>query len=71
LLRTLLGNPKVLLLDEPTGALDKAGEMRVEVVLAGHLARGCAMVLVTHDPGQATRLGKRQFVMQAGKLITA
>ena len=71
LLRTLLGNPKVLLLDEPTGALDKAAEMRVEAVLAGHLARGCAMVLVTHDPGQATRLGKRQFVMQAGKLITA
>jgi ABC-type iron transport system FetAB ATPase subunit len=51
--------------------LDKAGEMRVEAVLAGHLARGCAMVLVTHDPGQATRLGKRQFVMQAGKLNPA
>jgi ABC-type iron transport system FetAB ATPase subunit len=71
LLRSLLGNPKVLLLDEPTGALDKAGEMRVEAVLGGHLARGCAIVLVTHDPGQATRLGTRQFVMQAGRLHVA
>ena len=68
LLRTLLGNPRVLLLDEPTGALDKASQARIEIVLRDHLARGCAIVLVTHDPGQATRLGTRQFTMQAGKL---
>jgi ABC-type iron transport system FetAB ATPase subunit len=71
LLRSLLGNPKVLLLDEPTGALDKAGQMRVEAVLGGHLTRSCAIVLVTHDPDQATRLGTRQFVMQAGRLHVA
>jgi putative ABC transport system ATP-binding protein len=69
LLRSLLGNPKALLLDEPTGSLDAASQMRVEAMLCDHIAKGCAIVLVTHNAGQAARLGKKHFVMQAGRLV--
>jgi len=68
LARTLLGAPPVLLLDEPTGALDGAAEQMVEAVLRERLAAGTAMLLVTHDPAQATRLGGRHMVMAAGRL---
>jgi ABC-type iron transport system FetAB ATPase subunit len=71
LLRSLLGNPKVLLLDEPTGALDAGSRTLVEAALRDHLARGCAMVLVTHDLRQAARLGHQHFVMRAGTLNRA
>ncbi len=71
LIRSLLPGPKALLLDEPTGALDEASQAAVETLLRQHLARGCAIVLVTHQPAQAARLGQRRFVMQAGKLMPA
>ncbi len=69
LLRTLLPNPPVLLLDEPTGALDEASQAMVETILAARLAAGRSILLVTHDPGQALRLGQRHFAMVAGRLV--
>jgi ABC-type iron transport system FetAB ATPase subunit len=71
LLRTLLPQPPALLLDEPTGALDEASQDQVEAILRQRLAAGCAVVLVTHDPAQAIRLGRRRFVMTSGKLLPA
>ncbi len=68
LARTLLGNPAALLLDEPTGPLDTASVGAVEAVLRERLADGVAIVLVTHDPEQAQRMARRQFVMRDGKL---
>ena len=71
LLRILLPGPPVFLLDEPTGALDEASQSRVEGILLERLATGCAIVLVTHDPGQAERLGGRHFVMAERRLHPA
>lgn len=68
LIRALMGDPPVLLLDEPTGALDQASAATVEAVLAERLKAGRALVLVTHDPAQAARLGDRRYRMQAGRL---
>lgn len=71
LIRALMGDPPVLLLDEPTGALDPASVAAVEAVLAERLNTGRAMVLVTHDPAQAARLGDQRYRMAAGRLEAA
>ena len=71
LARTLLVDPPVLLLDEPTGALDTESVGLVEALLRARLAAGVAMLLVTHDPGLAARLGHRHFVMRERRLASA
>ncbi len=71
LVRTLLPVPSVLLLDEPTGALDATSVGLVEAVLRARLADGAAMLLVTHDAALAARLGQRRFVMRERHLVPA
>jgi UDP-glucose/iron transport system ATP-binding protein len=68
LIRALLLAPPVLLLDEPTSALDDAAQAKTEQVLRERLASGVALLLVSHDRAQAARLGRRQFIMEAGRL---
>ena len=68
LLRALALEPKVLLLDEPTSGLDGDVTAKVEDLLREHLARGVAVVLVTHDPAQAARLARRRYRMETGAL---
>lgn len=49
--RALVGRPRVLLADEPTGALDTATAANVLELLFEQVAeRGVALILVTHDP---------------------
>jgi ABC-type lipoprotein export system ATPase subunit len=64
LIRALAHAPKVLLADEPTGALDEAATAMVETTLREYLANGIAIVMVTHSPEQAARFGNRHFVMR-------
>jgi putative ABC transport system ATP-binding protein len=64
IIRALVLESPVLLLDEPTGPLDPQSVRKVEAVLRERLAAGCAVVIVTHDPSQANRLGARRFVMR-------
>jgi ABC-type phosphate transport system ATPase subunit len=61
----------VLLLDEPTGALDEESTALVEAVLRERLAAGVAILIVTHSPAQGERLGDRRFRMQDGRLADA
>lgn len=56
LLRAVRDKPDVLLLDEPTSALDAATTEGVESWLRAQTARGCAIVMVSHDPDQIDRL---------------
>lgn len=69
LIRALACAPKVFLADEPTGALDQDATALVETILRERLADGVAIVLVTHSPEQAARLGHRQFRMQDRHLV--
>jgi ABC-type iron transport system FetAB ATPase subunit len=71
LVRALLPNPPVLLLDEPTGPLDEDSVTQVEALLQERMAAGTSILLVTHDPRQAERLGVQRYRMMAGHMETA
>ncbi|MFL5833638.1 MAG: ATP-binding cassette domain-containing protein [Solirubrobacterales bacterium] len=66
LARALAQRPAVLLLDEPTSALDHAARDAVEATLARLRSESdLSLVLVSHDPEQARRLGDRVVEMPA------
>ena len=71
LLRGLERQPSVLLLDEPTAALDQSSRDAVEALLAERLAGGAAILWVSHDPGQCTRMARRILVVDAGRVSQA
>jgi peptide/nickel transport system ATP-binding protein len=63
-------DPDLLVLDEPTTALDKTTEGQV-LALVGRVrvARGAAMVLVTHDLNVVARTCDRVLVMREGRIV--
>jgi ABC-type multidrug transport system ATPase subunit len=71
LLRALTARTRVLLLDEPTSGLDADSAARVEMLLRGELARGVAILMVTHDPAQAARMASRHLELRDGRLAGA
>ena len=69
LARALALEPAVLLLDEPTAALDERSRDAVERTLLDlHARLSAAMVVVTHDQAQARRLGDRVLVLAHGRV---
>ncbi|MEU4564265.1 ABC transporter ATP-binding protein [Actinoplanes sp. NPDC023936] len=56
--RALVRDPRVLLADEPTGALDTETGTAVIDALSAATHRGCALILVTHDRDHAARMGR-------------
>ena len=71
LARCIARSPLVLMLDEPTAALDEGSKLEVEAVLRSCLEQGASLLLVTHDPAQAARLAARSIRLRAGRLDTA
>ena len=71
LIRALVLDPPVLLLDEPTGPLDPDTTGKVEGVLRERLQAGASIVLVSHDPAQVARLGAEHRVMRHRQLEAA
>lgn len=62
LARTLMEDRPVVLMDEPFSALDAITRLRLQE-LAAELLRGRTILLVTHDPMEALRIGERIFIM--------
>ena len=56
--RSLIGKPKVILADEPTGALDSATSMEVMDILQEVNASGMTVIIVTHEHDIARRTQK-------------
>lgn len=69
LVRALLQSPRVLLLDEPTAALDAAAVRAVEALIADCLHQGMSVLWVSHDPAQAARVARRQLVGGQGRFF--
>lgn len=69
LARALAGSPRLVLLDEPFGALDALTRAELQRTLAEvHRSLGLTAVLVTHDLGEALRLSDRIAVLRAGRV---
>ena len=66
ILRALATGPRVLFLDEPTSSLDPAATQAIEALILSAAAQGVRIVMVTHDIGQARRLGHDIVLMQGG-----
>jgi len=70
LARALVKEPKLLLLDEPLGALDKKLRKQTQFELANIQEEvGVTFIVVTHDQEEAMSLSSRIAVMDAGSLI--
>ncbi len=70
LARSLAKKPKVLLLDEPLGALDKKLREETQFELTDlQVDLGLTFVIVTHDQEEAMTLADRIAVMNRGKII--
>jgi tungstate transport system ATP-binding protein len=62
-------NPEVLFLDEPTANLDPGAVQEIERVIQAMHEAGTKIVLVTHNLGQARRLGDEILFMHQGRIL--
>jgi putative spermidine/putrescine transport system ATP-binding protein len=70
LARALVNRPRVLLLDEPLGALDlKLREAMQEELKALQQALGITFIFVTHDQGEALSMADRVAVFNEGRIV--
>jgi len=69
LLRLLMNQPKVLLLDEPSASLDEKNTDRVEVLIKQYQReRQTAILWITHDIKQAQRVADHIYNLEQGSL---
>jgi putative ABC transport system ATP-binding protein len=68
--RALIGKPRLILADEPTGALDSETSMQIMDLLAEIHRTGITVLVVTHDADVAART-QRTIRLHDGKVVTA
>ncbi|MAT88069.1 MAG: ABC transporter ATP-binding protein [Aestuariivita sp.] len=69
LARALALEPKILFLDEPCAHLDPNATVAVEVLVQDAIDSGVKVIMVTHDPAQAQRLGSEIVLMHQGRIV--
>jgi putative ABC transport system ATP-binding protein len=67
--RALVGNPKILLADEPTGALDSRTNKEIMELIKELHKQGQTVILITHDP-KIAQLAERAITIEDGKLYS-
>jgi cell division transport system ATP-binding protein len=68
--RALVGDPALLLADEPTGNLDADRTAEVLQLLEAANARGTPVVVATHDRGLLARHKKRVVALEGGRVVS-
>lgn len=70
LLRLLQNQPSVLLLDEPTAALDPTSTAQAEKYITDYCkSKRASCLWISHDPEQVKRVARRHYRVQDGKLM--
>jgi putative ABC transport system ATP-binding protein len=67
--RAIVSDPKVILADEPTGALDSRTSVDVMAIFQGLWRSGITVVLVTHEPDVA-EFASRVVLMKDGRIVS-
>ncbi|PLX90659.1 MAG: phosphate ABC transporter ATP-binding protein [Desulfuromonas sp.] len=67
--RSLILEPDVLLLDEPTSSLDPEASQHIEALMV-ELKPLCTQILISHDPLQVQRIADRHHFLHQGRLVT-
>jgi ABC-2 type transport system ATP-binding protein len=65
----ICGDPDVLILDEPTAALDVESRLAFWVRIRRYAARGGSILVATDDPGEAQALADRIVVLACGRVV--
>ncbi|MBY8826830.1 ABC transporter ATP-binding protein [Hephaestia mangrovi] len=68
--RAIVGSPKLILADEPTGNLDTENGAQVMEILTELNAEGATIIMVTHSPAHAD-IAKRTVHMLDGRILTS
>ncbi len=65
----LIHDPDVIIVDEPTNALDPAGVIRLRDLLLAHAERGAGVLVSSHHLDEVARIADRITVVNRGRLI--
>jgi ABC-2 type transport system ATP-binding protein len=65
----LVGDPEVLLLDEPTAGMDPEAKRSTRELVAGLRADGRAILMTTHDLADVERLADRVVILARGRIV--
>ncbi len=71
LARALVASPRLLLLDEPTAALDMGHEMELFEFLRGLVRDGLGVLVITHDLNLAARYADRMVLLHHGRAVAS
>ncbi len=66
--RAIVGDPKIILADEPTGSLDEESAEVILELLRGVHIRGATVIIATHDKGLMRKTGGQVLHLQQGRL---
>ncbi len=66
--RAIIGDPKIILADEPTGSLDEESAEVILELLRGVLIRGATVIIATHDKALMRKTGGHVLHLEQGRL---
>ena len=66
--RAIVGDPKIILADEPTGSLDDDAAQIIMKLLNGVHIRGATVIIATHDKALIDKTGGRVLLLNQGRL---
>lgn len=70
IVRAMIGEPKILLMDEPFSALDAISRKQLQTLTKDlHKEFGMTTIFVTHDTDEALKLGDRIAVLEEGEIV--
>ena len=69
--RAIIGDPKIILADEPTGSLDDESAAVILELLRGVHIRGATVIIATHDKALMRKTGGHVLHLQQGRLETS